>query len=164
MEIMIHACPSRMWYVNDYMIPSLIEQGIPRKEIVVWNDADGMGNLKSCMLSFAECAKYEGDTWHLQDDVLICRDFTERIDIEEDVVVCGFCHTLFEPFNRPMPGYAPAVFMYNSFPCIRIPNRIAGEFVEWLENDAPSRPEYREWLNSQKHDDTLWHYFFEEKH
>lgn len=164
MEIMIHACPSRMWYVNNYIIPSLTAQGIPRNEIAVWNDSNGDGNLKSCMLSFAECAKHDGDTWHLQDDVLICRDFAERIDIEENVVVCGFCHTLFEPFNRPMPGYAPAVFMYNSFPCIRIPNRIAGEFVEWLEHDAPSRPEFREWLESGKHDDTLWHYFFEERH
>ena len=161
-KILIHACPKRMWYVEGFLIPSLKRQGL--NDIEVACDTEGKGNLAMCIETFAECGKHDGDTWHLQDDVLACRDFAERIDIEEDVVVCGFCHTLFEPFNRPMPGYAPAVFMYNSFPCIRIPNRIAGEFADWYEHDARHRPNYKTWVESGIHDDGFWHDFFEEKH
>ena len=164
MLIMIHACPARMWYVDEFLIPSLVAQGIEREEITVWNDTEKRGNLYACMDSFSEAAKHDGDTWHLQDDVLVCRDFAERIDIEEDVVVCGFCHTLFEPFNRPMPGFTPAAFMFNSFPCIRIPNRIAGEFVDWFYNDARYRPKYKPWLESNIHDDGFWHDFYAEQH
>lgn len=77
MKYMIHACPKRMWYVSDYLIPSMLAQGIDKGNIIVWNDIDGVGNLASCLASFASCQE-EGETWHLQDDVVICHDFAER--------------------------------------------------------------------------------------
>ena len=163
-QFMIHACPKRMWYVEGFLIPSMLEQGIPRANITVWNDADGKGCLESCMASFAECGKHDGGTWHLQDDVLICHDFAEACEEYDDGVVCGFSHMLFEPFNRPMPGDVPAIFMFNSFPCIRIPNRIAGECAEWYYNDARHRPNYQDWVKSGKHDDGFWHDFYVERY
>ncbi len=42
---MIHACPAREWYVTDFLVPSLIDQGISENEISVWVDRDGRGNL-----------------------------------------------------------------------------------------------------------------------
>ena len=56
MRYLIHACPQRLWYVNDYLIPSMLLQGVKRDDIEVWNDADGRGNLTSCMESFRACA------------------------------------------------------------------------------------------------------------
>lgn len=162
-RILIHACPDRMWYVTEFLIPSLQEQGIEDIDLAL--DETGKGNLKSCIDSFEECGKLPGDTWHLQDDVLICHDFAEQIEeIPDGIVACGFCHILFEPFNRPMVGMQPPVFMFNSFPCIRIPNETAAEFVEWFKTDASKREEYQNWVRSGIHDDGFWHDFYEEQH
>lgn len=162
-KVLIHACPNRMWYVNEFLIPSLQEQGITNIDLAL--DDTGKGNLWSCIDSFEECSKSPGDTWHLQDDVLPCRDFAEQAEeIPEGIVACGFCHTLFEPFNRPMAGMQPALFMFNSFPCIRIPNAVAAEFVEWFKTDARFRPEYKNWVESEIHDDGFWHDFYVERH
>lgn len=162
-RILIHACPNRMWYVDEFLIPSLKAQGI--EDIGVHLDDTGRGNLWSCIDSFEECGRHPGDTWHLQDDVLICHDFVEQIqEIPTGIVACGFCHTLFEPFNRPMVGMQPPVFMFNSFPCIRVPNEVAAEFVEWFKTDAIKRDEYQKWVRSGIHDDGFWHDFYEEQH
>ena len=162
-RILIHACPDRMWYVNEFLIPSLRDQGIEDIDLAL--DDTGKGNLKACIDSFEECGKTQGDTWHLQDDVLICHDFAKQIEeIPAGIVACGFCHTLFEPFNRPMVGMQPSVFMFNSFPCIRIPNEVAAEFVEWFKTDARYRDEYQNWVRSSIHDDGFWHDFYVEQH
>lgn len=162
-KTLIHACPARMWYVEEFLIPSLEEQGIENIDLAL--DDTGKGNLQACLDSFEECGKHSGDTWHLQDDVLLCHDYAERIsEIEEGIVACGFCHTLFEPFNTPRVGCVPAVFMFNSFPCIRIPNEVAAEFVEWYKTDARYRENYQDWVNSGIHDDGFWHDFYSEQH
>lgn len=161
-KILIHACPARMWYVEEFLIPSLEEQGIEDIDLAL--DSTGKGNLQACLDSFEECGKQSGGTWHLQDDVLIARNFAERIEEFDDGVACGFCHTLFEPFNRPMPGHVPALYMFNSFPCIRIPNEVAAEFVEWYYTDARYRDNYQPWVRSGIHDDGFWHDFYEERH
>lgn len=158
MKIMIHACPSRMWYVDGFLIPSMKEQGIQSDEITVWNDDQKKGCLESCMQAFLSCNG--GATWHLQDDVLICHDFAERVrELDEGGydVICGFCHTLFEPFNRPMVGEVPAIYSFNSFPCIRIPDDYARECAEWFYNDARYRDYYQNWVRSGIHDDGFWH-------
>lgn len=161
-KILIHACPARMWYVEEFLIPSLEEQGIEDIDLAL--DSTGKGNLQACLDSFAEVGQRPGGTWHLQDDVLIARNFAERIEEFDDGVACGFCHTLFEPFNRPMPGYVPALYMFNSFPCIRIPNEVAAEFIEWYYTDARYRDNYQPWVRSGIHDDGFWHDFYVEKH
>jgi len=38
MKYMIHACPERIWYVNNYLVPELLNQGITTQDIIVWND------------------------------------------------------------------------------------------------------------------------------
>lgn len=159
--IMIHACPDRMWYVTGYLIPSMIAQGIPRNTIRIWNDTDGAGCLMSCMNAFLDC-EGDGGTWHLQDDVLICRDFAEQIAGYTEGIVCGFCHTLFEPFNRPMVGDVPAVFMFNSFPCIRIPNKLARECAQWFIEEVKHRKIYQKYVEQKSHDDTVWADFIRE--
>ena len=87
MKVMIHAVPKRLWYVENYLIPSI------DGDVSVWVDDKGLGNLQSCMAAFASCKG--GETWHLQDDVLLCRDFKERTEGLEGVVF-GFCCEQFE--------------------------------------------------------------------
>ena len=35
---MIHCCPKRIWYVEEYLIPSMLRQGIDRENIIVWKN------------------------------------------------------------------------------------------------------------------------------
>ena len=160
-DVLIHACPDRKWYIEDFLIPELERQGFA---IRVSYDMEKKGNLQACLDRFKEVSKEPGDTWHLQDDVYPASDFYKRAEeFPDGEILCGFVHTLFEPFNRPMCGRQPAVFMFNSFPCIRIPNSYAGEFVEWYE-EAKTRPNYRDWVQSNKHDDGFFKDFITERH
>ena len=79
MKVLIHAVPKRMWYVEKFLAPSLEAQGL---EPVIWNDSTGYGCLESCLRSF-EAGLAD---WHIQDDVLICRDFSEKIKDLDGVV------------------------------------------------------------------------------
>lgn len=165
MRYMIHACPAREWYVRGFLIPSMTKQGIPEDDITVWMDSTGAGNLASCIASFASCSQKDGETWHLQDDVVICRDFVERTRAAPDGIVCGFCVDCFE-YEDAQDGETIARFMWqSSFPCIKIPNSIAGEFVEWFRNEASQRrDDLAEYVTSNKKDDTLFYIFMLEHH
>lgn len=153
-KVMIHACPQRMWYVEEYLVPSLRAQGI---EPEVWNDTNGLGNLYACMESFKECGKCPGATWHLQDDVIICHDFAERI-ADMDGVVCGFACENFD-ISMEQKGRVPQVFMWYSFPCIRIPNELADAVARWFFDDAQRQTQYAPQIADRKHDDWFFREF-----
>lgn len=160
--IMIHACPPREWYVNDFLIPSLTSQGIPKDEIIVWSDRDGKGNLSSCIETFYQCSLRDGETWHLQDDVIVCRDFANRTASAPEGVVCGFCVNKYEDeivTGRTIPKY----MWQSSFPCIKIPNYIAGEFVDWFIKNQ-HREGLQKYIVTGKKDDTLFRIFMLEEH
>lgn len=163
MKYMIHACPQRMWYVNDFLIPSMLAQGISEDEITVWNDTEGKGNLFSCMESFKACGERDGGTWHLQDDVIISRDFAEKTRENNDGIVCGFGCRNFGPFLENV-GQAPAAFMWYSFQCIRIPDELAGECARWFFEEAVNWPRYATKVAERKHDDSFWRDFILERH
>ena len=78
-QYLIHTYPKRLWYVEQYLIPSMLAQGIDKASIIVYNDVNKEGNLLSCMKAFASVNNDDNGTWHLQDDVLICKDFKERM-------------------------------------------------------------------------------------
>lgn len=163
-EFMIHACPARMWYVDEFLIPSMIAQGIPERSIEVWNDDSGKGNLASCMDAFADCGRRRGGTWHLQDDVIISRDFAEKTAKLDNGIVCGFVNETFGP-NVSMHGdNIPVAFMYNSFQCIRIPNALAGECADWVRTEAPKDSHCQGMIASGKCDDSLWVEFLAARH
>ena len=60
MRYMIHAAPPRMWYVEDFLIPSMTAQGIQDEEITIWNDEKMEGNLPSFLASMRDCAGQPG--------------------------------------------------------------------------------------------------------
>lgn len=161
MKYMIHACLQRGWYVREYLVPSMLAQGIPESDIEVWMDTERHGNLRSCVESFKSCRDRPGGTWHMQDDVLIAHDFAERTAAHDDGVVTTFYHRRWEDLP-PTPGRVPAAYMWNSFPCIRIPNDIAAGFADWVYTDAANRPDLAPFVATGKKDDFLWrHYYLE---
>lgn len=163
MTYMIHASPQRMWYVEEFLIPSMLKQGIPEQEIILRNDTEGKGNLFSCMESFRDCGKLRGGTWHLQDDVILSRDFAEKTRAHEDGIVCGFGCTNFGPSMQER-GRVPMPFMWYSFQCIRIPNELAGECAKWFFGDAQYRTQYSTQVVDRRHDDWFFREFLMEQH
>ena len=130
MKIMIHACPKRMWYVEGFLVPML--QGAD--EIIVWNDKEQKGNLKACVESF-ESVKGDGGTWHIQDDVLPCRDFVERCRDLDDGIVYGFCNEQFT--DDPLQvGKVYQVDSWHSFQCVRIPDAYAREYASFVKSEV----------------------------
>lgn len=161
-KYMIHAVPQRMWYVKEYLIPSMIDQGIAEDDIIVYVDKKKEGNLKSFIKSFKQAGKLENEgTWHLQDDVIISHNFktvTESIDFG---IVCGFK----SGYDKDTPaGPRPIQEMWFSFPCIRVPTKIARECAEWVEKFMIGNQVYKEYWKDGVNDDWffrryVWDYY-----
>lgn len=140
-----------------------MEQGIPEENIEVWLDKDRDGCLLSCMKCFQYCGTKGGGRWHLQDDAMIARNFREQTEKYNDGVVTGFMRKEWQGLT-PKAGRVPAVYMWNSFLCIRIPDDIAGECAEWFFTDAAYRDTYKDFVDRNNGDDSLWYDFFVERH
>ena len=130
--IMIHAAPSRMKYVTEFLKPRLEAQGF--QEIIVWNDSEGLGCREAYLESFRSLPE-TGHTWHLQDDVLPDKRFYEWATSEwaqYPGIINGFGCGNYTPRSRF--GIAHNMEdMFYSFPCLRIPNEIAKDFLKWFE-------------------------------
>lgn len=160
MKVLIHACPKRMWYVEGFLLPELERQGAD--EVEIWNDTTGVGNLRSCMASFASRTG-DGGTWHIQDDVLLCRDFVERCRQHDHGVVYGFCNEQFtdDPYQTGIVSVEDA---WHSFQCVRIPDGYARECAEWLEGPGKTHTMYQLWISSGKMDDSVFRSFLIDRH
>lgn len=158
---LIHTYPSRLWYVEQFLIPSMIEQGIAKENIKVWNDSMKLGNLEATMRSFREMPMDGQGTWHLQDDIVISNNFKQLTEKYNDGLVCGFCSR----YSRGKPsGVTNVRNMWYSFPCIRIPNNLAKECSKWWYNEAQTAPKYKPWVDSKKHDDEAFKEFLRLNH
>lgn len=149
--------------MNDYLIPSMLDQGIERDNIEVWLDDNYLGNLKACLKCFEYCAQKKSGRWHMQDDVVISRDFKEKTEKNDDGIVSGFMRISWQGLT-PQAGSVPAAYMWNSFQCIRIPDSIVGEFVEWFYSEAAKREEYQDKIRANKYDDWFFNEFIQERH
>ncbi len=150
-QYLIHTYPKRLWYVEKYLLPSLISQGIPEENIRVYNDSKGEGNLRACMNAFLTC---EGEgTWHLQDDVVICSDFKERTKWYDHGLVCGFSSKYYDGDLEEKKGAVARKDMWFSFPCIRIPDSWARQCAEWVLNEIIGNPVYKRFWEKGRNDD-----------
>lgn len=166
MRYLIHSAPSRQWYVEEFLIPSMKEQGIDEKDIFVRCDTEGKGNLVSCMESFLWCGQSTAEgTWHLQDDIILSRNFARRTREFNQGIVCGMVVKDWGP-NWLKSGEQNILDHWYSFQCIRIPDNIALECAVWFFTDACKRPQpqYRNRVLRKKHDDDFFRFFMTEKH
>ena len=160
-KYIIHTCPKRLWYVEEFLLPSMTAQGIKPEDIKVWNDAEGIGNLRATMKSFSEIPMDGQGTWHLQDDVIISSNFKALTEKHNEGIVCGFCSRYSE--ERPT-GDTTLRNIWYSFPCIRIPNNLARECSKWFYHGAINDAKYKNWVESKKHDDEAFKEFLKLKH
>ena len=162
-KYLIHAYPKRLHYVREYLIPSMLKQGINKADIRVYNDDKGLGNLKACMEAFASC-EGDGGTWHLQDDVLICKDFKERTEWYDHGLVCGFSSLKYDGDIEDRKGAVPRDKMWFSFPCIRIPNQWARECADWVTKYIIGNPVYEKYWKDGVNDDWAFRTYLKEFH
>lgn len=164
---MIHGCKNRQWYIKDFLYPSLVEQGIEENNIKVWMDDQNRGNLMSFINSLTWIKDNMTEVpafWHLQDDVIISENFFRQICKYNEGIVCGFCCQMWKPQNRVSCGLQPSSRMWYSFPCIRIPNKYVGEFLDWFWNVGVRTAKGKEWFRVGKFDDSFfWNFVTREK-
>lgn len=159
MKIIIHTCDRRLWYVCEFLVPALRAQGI---EPEIHNDNEHRGNLWAYIDSFRSLSAGTQGTWHLEDDVFPCRDFARIAKLYDDGIVHGFFHRFGkEQFE---PGWVPVEKAGYSFPCFRMPDRLAVEFAEWFVSDAQCREENRRWVVEGRHIDSFMLNFLRERH
>lgn len=161
-KYMIHACNQREWYVNQHIIPSMLEQGINRSDIILHLDIHNKGNLESCMSSFRTIQSFdmkEDGIWHIQDDILISSDFKKRTEELDSGLVCGFCCDY--DTNKCNVGVVNILNMWYSFPCIRIPNKFAIECATWYYDGLSHPTEIKYFMRSNKNDDLIFRGFLE---
>lgn len=155
---MIHAMPKRMWYVENYLIPSMVEQGIEEENISIYNDKKGEGNLRAWINS-TKMLPDDGGTWHLQDDVIISHDFKEKTEELDDGIICGFTSKY---DDGRVSGWGRVKKMWWSFLCIRVPNKIMKEAATWGDDFIIGNPVYREYWEGGVNDDWVFRqYVFE---
>lgn len=157
-KYLIHAINRRMWYVENHLIPDMVENGIDKSSIIVYNDDKELGNLGAFLDSVKNV---DCDLWHLQDDVIICRNFKELTEKHNAGVVCGFCSRYSEDKK---PGYVFADDMWYSFPCIRIPASIMKEFKSWIKTQLEENTIHTNWIKANKYDDSLFMEFMKERY
>lgn len=156
---MIHSCNDREWYVTDFLVPSMIEQGIRKENIIIWQDKDCVGNLASFVGSCRWIVENEDPSdaiWHLQDDVVISKNFFEKTNEVYDGMANGFCNDVFDAQRANYFGVVPASGMWFSFQCVLIPNATAKRFVDWFENDCVPNHLYDEFVSTGRCDDTIF--------
>lgn len=155
---MIHTCPKRKWYVDKYLIPSMLEQGIKFEDITIYSDDKKDGHLVAFLKS---CEQLSGSgTWHLQDDIIISSLFRTQTEAYDDGVVCGFCNNYSKYKDS---GYVSVSKMWYSMPCIRIPDFMMRGFLDWFKQDA-IQERFRHCIIANKHSDVLIDAYLKEEY
>lgn len=158
-KYMIHTCNQRRWYVNKFLIPSMLEQGIRKDEIIVSVDSTNSGILISTMQMFdwiGRTQDWNEVMWHLQDDIIISSDFAERTKELYGDVICGFCST----YDKSKKwGAVDKEQMWYSFPCIGIKNFFAKECAAWFFEEAVYNEKYKSMIVLKKYEDTFFREF-----
>lgn len=155
---LIHCYKDRRWYVDKYLIPSMLKQDIDESDIEVFEDDGTLGCLEAFMQS---CLDLKGKgTWHLQDDVIISSQFKRWTEeYEGDRVVCGFCSRY---CDKNPAGLVYPKLMWYSFPCIYIPDTLAREFATWFYRETIYNPEYKQWVAKRKYEDSIFQIYLQD--
>lgn len=157
---LIHCCNKRFWYVKEYLIPSMLLQGIPESNIFVYRDYNEIGNLRafidSCNRASVQCQKKQIDgLWHLQDDVIISNDFAKKTQLYDNGIVCGFtCAYDKQPEEGCFQVYEHK--MWFSFPCMRIPTDILTEFANWANLNLWQSKYFKSMVRRNNSDDLVF--------
>ena len=165
-KYMIHSCDKRLWYVRDFLIPSMLRQGISRNDIILWNDASYTGNFRSFKNSMSFIANNlnpDDATWHIQDDVFLSEKFRWVCENVYDGVAYGFWSDCGADEGKDNPGWVTVDKSWTAFPCVRIPNSYAQEFLDWYKQNCGSMAVYA-FAKTNRGDDIVFNFFLQDMH
>lgn len=165
--IIVRACVERRDYVKKFLIPSLLEQGMPQDHVLIWQDTDRVGNLQAflnMMTWIKDNMDRDTNIWLLQDDVIISSTFVKTICSRKVMkfkgIINGYCCQVWNEDNYEKTGERINLLKWFSFPCERIPVSYIEKFLEWFElsvkRDDELGDQYRFWANHGKFDDSFW--------
>lgn len=158
---MIHTCEKRLWYVRDFLLSSMIKQGIQDNHILVYKDRNKIGNLRAWVDSCNRLA-YQSrnvrikNVWHLQDDVMISKNFKKLTEeYENHDIVCGFTCGYDQ---KPEAGTFKLEEhkMWYSFPCINISTALTTEFANWANVNLWQSQHFKEAVRRNNCDDLIF--------
>lgn len=165
MRFIVRCFYPRMWYVNNFLIPSLERQNIHPDVIM---DDGRMGNLRGFVYTMDYIARLyppNDATWVLQDDVLISSRFADVArSVNKDVLTCAFASKLGDGDRVKFTGFQPMRRSWMSFQAIMIPNRYCAPFVEWFDTVVKKGDFFRKYYESNKADDFFFQRFLWEKY
>lgn len=153
---LIHTCPERKDFVDNYLVPALKMQGIEKYRIFIYNDEYKLGNLQA-YIKAAELVREQRDNIqvvHLQDDIIPCSNFREQIEYDYNdlcEIVCGFS-SQYDDISRyyiqkPEKGWF-------SFQCIKFSNKMLQDFIRWLKTKG--KEQHKNWWDAGKYDDSFF--------
>lgn len=169
---MIHTHIKRLKYVENYLCQSLENQGINENDIYIVLDDKNNGNLQSfiyslkCIINTKVLAEEKG-IWHLQDDVIISKDFKKKCETyaKKDCLINGFVSSNYNKKKLKLTGKQEIKNSWLSMPCIYIPNKYVKEFLNWLDNVKNSDfNDYKQKYKQNRHDDFFLLMYLEELH
>lgn len=159
-KYLIHTCKEREWYVRDFLVPSMVKQGIEYNNIFIYIDSRHEGNLVACMKAFQQVelfSDFNEIVWHLQDDVAISKEFKQYTECKYNSdIICAFCTR--EQITRPI-GQVDPVDMWYSFQCIGIKSEIASGCAYWFENTGKNEPELSKLVSRGFGDDEVFKWY-----
>lgn len=166
--IMIHSCNPRLWYVKNFLIPALKAQGFTDSDIVLFNDDKMCGNLNSFLNSCIYVAEHfdrSDGIWHLQDDVMLCSDFADRLKLYPRKIVCnGFVSKMCSRGELEYVDYQDVKKYWMSFPCVYIPNRHIHGFLDWFHAKCIVAGAWSKAVSENKYDDFFFWTYMKERH
>ena len=163
LKFMIHLCPKRKWYVDEFLIPKLKERGVKEEEMLLYLDDKGEGFLKSFIKSMATCADFKNDTMiiHLQDDVYPRSDFYAKcVGNKDDYdIINGYCNPVSK--SKAKSGEVSVKDTWYSFPCIGISSKLSFRFINWWMVYGYHDPNYQMFIKEKKFGDAIFKDYIE---
>lgn len=158
LKFMIHLCPKRKWYVDEFLIPKLKERGVKEEEMLLYLDDKGDGFLQSFINSMGICADFKKDTMviHLQDDVYPRSDFYAKCAANKDDydIISGYCNPVSK--SKTKSGEVNVKDTWYSFPCIGINSRLSYRFISWWLGTGYKEKEYQMFISEKKFGDAIF--------
>lgn len=152
---MIHSCNERKKYVVEWLIPSMLKQNININDVILYNDDNNDG----CLMSWVKSCEYilqtkQDSMWHLQDDVVISKDFAMRTSIDYgDKIVNAFVCKKHNPSNYMCIGNQNIDKYWMSFQCMYVPSRHIEIFLDWFYKRVYQQGKYRKYYKDNRHAD-----------
>lgn len=164
MKYIMRSYIERRWYVENFLLPSMYNQGIKPEDIEVFEDDGTLGNLMGFVYVMDYIAKNHDPNeglWHIQDDIVICKNFAEiNQNANPKFLTCGFASSLGDGYEKvKKTGWQTMNNSWMSFQAVLIPNKYCAHFVKWFNDRVVKGGLFRKRYALNKPDDFFFHWF-----